>query len=224
LLVSILFHALLLLLSLLVTVKMEPEAKEYAQLSFARLSSGLPVQAPQPKELPALPRRGAGPVEPSIPVELPRTRAMGEREVLPILRPEKLGPEEGALEARGPAVGEKEPLEEVGVGEEKRIPALTGGEKEGPQFTIEGPAAGRTIVSKVIPKYPPGLQKEVVVKARLVVLPSGLVSEVVPLQKGDPVLEELTVKALSQWKFNAIPRDLPQLPQEGTITFIYRLR
>lgn len=224
-LASVGFHILLLLLTLLVTVKMEPEVKEYAELSFARLTTPLPIQPARPKEsVPPAPS-GMRPEGPSTPVDLPKTRTLEEKELLPIPVPDKLGPEGGTEEAAKRGIGEKEPLHEVKVGdEERRTPAETPGEKEGPAFTIEGPAAGRAILSKVIPQYPPGLQKEVVVKARLTVLPNGLVSEVVPLQKGDPVLEELTVKALSQWKFNALPPDVPQLPQEGTITFVYRLK
>ncbi len=224
LLASIGFHMLLLLLTLLITVRMEPEAREYAELSFASLPTALPP-LPPPKEAAPSPAPGEKPEEPATPVKLPRMRTMDERELLPATAPDKLGLREGAEDARGPGVGQKEPLEEVTVGEEKKgTPTETPGAREGPQFTIEGPLAGRAAISRVIPKYPPGHQKEVVVKAKLVVLPNGLVSEVVPLQKGDPLLEELTVKALSQWKFNPLPPDLPQLPQEGKITFIYRLK
>lgn len=225
LLASIGFHVLLLLLSLLIRVKLQPEAKEYAELSFTYLTTPLPVQPPRPTETPPVQERAPRPGEPSTPVELPRMKEMEEKEVLPIPIPEKLGPKKGAEEAQKPGVGEKEPLEEVAFGDEKKgLPTEIPGEREGPKFTIEGPAAGRTIISRVIPEYPPGLQKEVVVKAKLTVLPSGLVSEVVPLQKGDPILEEITLKALSQWRFNPLPPDLPQLPQEGKITFIYRLK
>lgn len=223
-LVSGFFHILLLAISLLITVKLVPEVTEYAELSLARLTTPLPVQPPRPKGASPPPERGAKPEEPSTPVELPELRAMEEKEFTHIPSSEKLGPEEGAEVVERPGLGKKEPIEAVFGDEEKGGPTELPGEREGPQYLIEGPAAGRTIVSKVLPKYPPGHQKEIVVRVKLTVLPNGLVGELMPLQKGDPTLEELTVKALSQWRFSPLPPDLPQLPQEGRITFIYRLK
>lgn len=218
------FHILLLAISLLITVRLVPEVTEYAELSLARLTTALPVQPPRPKGTSPPPERGAKPEQPSTPVELPKLRAMEEKEPAQMPSSEKLGPKEGAEVVQRPGLGQKESLETTFGDEEKGGPSELPGEREGPQFTIEGPAAGRTIVSKVLPKYPPGHQKEIVVRVRLTVLPNGLVGELIPLQKGDPTLEELTVKALSQWRFSPLPPDLPQLPQEGRITFIYRLK
>ncbi|MBN1996318.1 TonB family protein [candidate division KSB1 bacterium] len=93
----------------------------------------------------------------------------------------------------------------------------------GQPFTIEGDAANRNIMSKVIPKYPPGLQREAVIKIRFTVLPDGRVGAVIPMQKGDPTLDDITLKALKQWRFNPLPPDETQKNVQGVITFRYVL-
>ena len=91
-------------------------------------------------------------------------------------------------------------------------------------FTIEGEAAKRTILYKVIPQYPPGLQKEAVIKIRIFVLPTGEIGQMLPVLKGDPVLEEITLSTLREWRFNPIPPGQEQKTVQGTITFRYELR
>ncbi|RMD92207.1 MAG: hypothetical protein D6814_17240, partial [Calditrichaeota bacterium] len=56
-------------------------------------------------------------------------------------------------------------------------------------FLIEGEAAERTVLHRVIPEYPSNLSREAVVKISFVVLPSGVVVRAVPILKGDAVLE-----------------------------------
>lgn len=90
-------------------------------------------------------------------------------------------------------------------------------------FTIEGDAADRTILNQTIPQYPSGLQKEAVVKIRFTVLPDGRIGQMIPLQKGEPRLEEITLEALRQWRFNPLPAGAEQEPVQGIITFRYEL-
>lgn len=91
-------------------------------------------------------------------------------------------------------------------------------------YTLEGDASKRSIVTQVLPEYPSGLQREAVVKIRFWVLPDGRVGAMIPVQKGDPTLEEITMKALRQWRFNALPPGEEQQNVEGVITFVYKLR
>lgn len=90
-------------------------------------------------------------------------------------------------------------------------------------FTIEGKAAERTIVNKTIPEYPENLQKEAIIKIRFTVLPDGRVGQVIPVQKDYPKLEDITIQALKQWRFNALPPGAPQTSVQGVITFRYVL-
>lgn len=91
-------------------------------------------------------------------------------------------------------------------------------------FTIEGDAAQRTILHQVIPEYPNGLQKEEVLKIRFTVLPDGRVSLTIPMRKGDPTLEKISLEALRQWRFNSLPASAQQKNVTGIITFRYELQ
>ncbi len=90
-------------------------------------------------------------------------------------------------------------------------------------FTIEGKAAERTILKQVIPEYPSGLEKEAVIRVRFTVLPDGRVGQMIPVQKDYPQLEEVTIDALKQWRFNPLPPSAEQTTVQGIITFRYEL-
>ena len=90
-------------------------------------------------------------------------------------------------------------------------------------FTIEGKAAERSILKQVIPEYPPGLDKEAVIKIRFTVLPDGRIGQMIPVQKDYPQLEEVTINALKQWRFNPLPPSAEQTNVQGVITFRYEL-
>ena len=91
-------------------------------------------------------------------------------------------------------------------------------------YTITGDAANRTVLNQKIPQYPPGLQKEAVVRIRFTVLPDGRLGQMIPVQKGDPQLEEITLKALRQWRFNPLSPTAEQKNVTGIITFRYELQ
>ncbi len=99
-----------------------------------------------------------------------------------------------------------------------------GADSKNQPYTLEGDASKRTIISQVLPEYPPGLQREAVVKIRFWVLPDGRVGAMIPVQKGDPTLEDITMKAMRQWRFNSLPPGEAQDNVQGVITFVYKLR
>ena len=110
------------------------------------------------------------------------------------------------------------------AGKEVAIPGVgTAGETDLP-FKIEGEASQRSILHKVIPQYPQGLQSEAVVKVQFSVLADGTVGKMVPVIKGNATLENITLDALRQWRFNPLPANTPQREVEGIITFRYILR
>jgi outer membrane biosynthesis protein TonB len=90
-------------------------------------------------------------------------------------------------------------------------------------YTIEGDAAKRRIISQVLPTYPPGLQREAIVKIRFWVLPDGRIGQMLPMQKGDPELEALTMKTMRQWQFSPLSPLEEQKSVQGLITFVYKL-
>jgi len=91
-------------------------------------------------------------------------------------------------------------------------------------YQIEGQAASRTVVYKVIPQYPENLQKQAMIKIRFTVLANGHVGEMIPVIKSDAQLEKITLDALRQWQFNPLPAEAPQHVERGVITFRYLLR
>jgi len=96
------------------------------------------------------------------------------------------------------------------------------GEKRDFPFTISGEVSTRTILWKVLPQYPKGLQQEATLRFRFSVSPEGSVHNIIPLQKAEPQLEEITIQALYKWKFTPLPPSSKDM-QEGVITFIYKL-
>jgi TonB family protein len=177
------------------------------------------VQIPKRRMLedeePELPQRTSGKLSPKEEARLVRPgEAYADR-------PTALPPVD-----RGGAMEKPDALSpQMGVGG-KELPKLSedlGGGIPVP-FEIEGEAADRIILKKVIPEYPEGLQREAVVRLRFTVLANGLVGEVVPLQKADPTLERLSMDALRQWRFNPLDANEEQVSQQGIITFRYVLR
>ena len=91
-------------------------------------------------------------------------------------------------------------------------------------FEIEGKAAERKILIKILPEYPPGYNREAVIKFKFKVLANGNIAQIIPIMKYDAILETNALTAFTRWKFNPLPRNVPQESVEGVITFRYKLR
>lgn len=83
-----------------------------------------------------------------------------------------------------------------------------------------GGGGNRIVLYKVLPKYPPGYNVSAQIKIRFTVSPDGIVSSMIPLQKGDPVLERVAMEALRQWRFNRLKENKEMY---GIITFTFRV-
>lgn len=213
----------------------------------------MPSQPAAPKETqpePSAESAGSKTAEPTTtkrePVQLPKRRMLEQEEPEPLPREsEKLAPSsdrtgtvakrdvinEGHYEGRnveGRVPGEKVTAGTSSIpqgGKEMAPSGDIGGPTTAQPFFIEGDAAQRKIQKKVIPEYPSGLQKEATVKIRFTVLPDGRVGEMIPLLKGgDATLEQITMNALRQWRFNPLSPSAPQVNVQGIITFNYLLR
>ncbi len=80
----------------------------------------------------------------------------------------------------------------------------------------------RKIYKYYIPPYPDGVQVEANVKLRFTILPDGSVTKITPLVKSHPVLESVSINALSRWKFEPLEND--DYEQTVTIIFPFRLK
>ncbi len=82
----------------------------------------------------------------------------------------------------------------------------------------------RTIYSYTIPTYPAGAEKEVDLVFQVTIAPDGTVENVFPLTKGDARLEVASINALNKWRFEPLPKSMPQINQKVVVVFPYRLR
>jgi len=248
---SLVLHILLILLLMLFHSGLDLPDSEFAQIAFVSSSSTRPQdrirQQPARQSTP-----GSQPSSSSTateveeakapPVNLPKRRLLEDEDEITRRAPGKLTPQQSSLDdfvrtdTRTSEGLEKPytdpsstkdfsaPMTSEMEGKDITGPSSDIGTTGGQPFTIEGEAADRTIIRKVLPQYPPGQQREAVIKIRFTVLPDGRVSNMIPVRKGDPVLDEITTKALRQWRFNAIPEDEEQKNVQGIITFVYKLK
>ncbi len=242
---SVALHLLVLLLFLLIKLNLWPQPPEFTEIVFLP-GTGRLAAAPAAEQLaPDIPMPEEQPAEPSDVVTLP-VRPMPEEEP-PLRVPDqpKQVPQEPAKTVLEPVASqdraeqaEVKPIptnveqrstvqEAEGLApSDKPLPTTTISSdvpSQGP-YQIEGQAAGRTVIYKVIPEYPPDRQVMATIKISFTVLPNGNVGEMIPMIKSDALLEKITLDALRQWKFNPLPADVPQRVERGVITFRYLLK
>jgi len=98
---------------------------------------------------------------------------------------------------------------------------LSIGESGDSQYILEGEITTRSIVKKIIPEYPEHFQQNSRVKVQFEVKSDGTVTNMIIVQKSDPVLEDVSLEAIAQWRFNTLTTDVTQI---GFITFIFQLK
>jgi protein TonB len=81
----------------------------------------------------------------------------------------------------------------------------------------------RAIYSYTLPDYPNGVEKEADIVLRITIEPDGTVSRIFPLIKADTQLELAAINALKNWRFEPLPKEMPQIPQEAVVVFPYVL-
>lgn len=84
-----------------------------------------------------------------------------------------------------------------------------------------GGGGNRVVMKKVIPRYPAGINTSTVIKLRFTVRPDGSVESVMPMQKGDPTLEQAAMVALRQWRFNPLSTETDMV---GIIPFYFKVQ
>lgn len=83
-----------------------------------------------------------------------------------------------------------------------------------------GGGGNRIVLYKVLPRYPQGYNVNAQIRLKFTVSPDGVVTNIVPLQKGDPVLERAAIEALRQWRFNRLKENKEMY---GIITFTFKV-
>ncbi len=241
---AVLIHAVVLLAFAFISIGTPYELPEWVEMEF--VSTSRPAQArPAPRPQPVKPAVKTEKESARKRIVLPKRRMLEEEQ--PVLRnrrsekitvdasrPELLQqnrPDPGRREldalAAGRGQAEKRPAVADDLdfgGKDIRAAAPDLGKGVQVPFRIEGEAASRTVIHRVLPEFPPGLQQEAVVKIRFILLPGGVVANARPVLKGDAALEKAALDAFRQWQFSALPPDAEQKIQQGVITFRFILR
>ncbi len=97
--------------------------------------------------------------------------------------------------------------------------------KEFADFEIEGEITGRGILSKPLPEYPDGLNKNARIKISFIVFSNGTVSstDMFPVRKENAVLEALAMEKLKLWRFSSLTAG-DNRNQKGLITFEFKVK
>jgi len=82
---------------------------------------------------------------------------------------------------------------------------------------IKGPAAGRRVL--YVPPHPRvNVSVEADVLLKFWVLPDGTVGRVIPLVKGDAQVDLAAINHIKRYKFNPLPKDIPQVEMWGLVS------
>ena len=243
--VSIVLHLMALLLFFLIKLNFLPEIPEFTEITFVSGTSRL-FASPPPGQAATTPTTEDENDEASEIVNLPiRKMLEDEQPELKVADEEKQIPDEDtqtipAIDHANHRTDLAESLLEIPQNDEKVTAnpseGMTADDKLLPStsvatessgetpYQIEGQAASRSVVNRVIPQYPENLQKQATIKISFTVLPNGHVGEMIPVIKSDALLEKIALDAFRQWRFNALPADAPQRVERGVITFRYLLK
>jgi len=91
-------------------------------------------------------------------------------------------------------------------------------------YTISWVGMEREVLFDPLPVYPDGVNKEVLIKIRITVLPDGSIGDMNLLQKGDAKLESITLMTLKQWRLNPLEPSAVQKNQQAEIAFRFVLQ
>jgi len=93
----------------------------------------------------------------------------------------------------------------------------------GSPYQISWSGVARALIAGEKPEFPAGVQHGGTVKIRITVDPAGSVMAMVPLEKADSRLEEAAMSAIRTWRFSKLSRNYPQVEQQATATFVFKL-
>ena len=219
--ISFIFHALLLVLFLIINFTIDYPPQKYVELSFG--TTGLPgssgalgnqinnVQqvAKQQKKTETTPKK-----EIVKKVELPKTKNESTDN---IIKPAQV--------KKAKANTEKNNNEAVNsdVNSEGKGNKATGTGSFG--YDIDWGGQGqRKIYSYILPTYPEGVNKEIDIRLKFSIMPDGTVGQIIPLIKADTRLETVAINSLRQWRFEPLSENQKQVAQIAVIVFPYRLQ
>lgn len=241
--ISVGLHVVMLLvLSFLTAAAPDEQQMGFLEVEFGPLSEGRPVQQAPVREQPEpepeeeqpeeVERPPVAPPDDVKPVELPDADLdVPDEEVVDAPESEVIAPEASNTEEEQ-VDEEPEPEQEVvqplgsgsldpDQGEESGDEGTSNQEQASAPFRIEG--LNREPVNTPLPAFL-SQNSDVRVTVRITVDPLGNVTQALPVRRGDPAQDREVLRVVRGWRFNPLPSNAPQEPQQGLITFVFTRR
>ncbi|NWF90641.1 MAG: energy transducer TonB [Ignavibacteriaceae bacterium] len=218
---SVVFHILLLLLFLLISINIDYAPREYVELSFGNSggnssagSSGSLVEDIQRESKSQEKNETVEKNEIVKKIDLPKAKNTDEKNVI---KPVEKNKEKESITT---AQNTKQAISEVSSTGQGNNTQGEGGFG----FDIDWGGKGkRQIWSYPLPKYPSGVYKEIDIKIMFTIKPDGSVGSTRLLTKADTKLENAALNSLRQWRFEPLSTSQKQIDQTAVIVFPYRL-
>jgi hypothetical protein len=219
---SLLFHAVLLSVFMLLNLSFEYETSEYIELSFgvssesgSSGSEGSQIEMIDEVSKPEVENLTEDKNKEVKEVDLPIAVNTSEENIIKPAEKDKDVSEESITENNDPDLSS---VTSTGQGNLAEGDGSFG-------FDIEWGGKGiRKIYSFNLPTYPGGVKKEVDIKLQFTILPDGTIGTIFPKIKADTKLENAAINSLRQWRFEALDPSQKQVEQTAVIVFPYRLQ
>ena len=221
--ISLLFHAVIIILFMLLNLSFDYEPSEYVELSFG-VSDQTGSSGSQGKEITEKVEEVSKPQEKTTTedenkevkiVDLPVSQNTEDENVI------KPAEDDADITTVSKTKNNGEDVSSVttsGQGNDAEGEGSFG-------FDINWGGKGiRKIYSYTLPQYPEGVRKEVDIKLQFTILPDGTIGTIIPKIKADTKLENAAINSLRQWRFEALDASQKQIEQTAVIVFPYRLQ
>jgi protein TonB len=220
--ISVLFHAVLLILFMLINLSFDYEPLEYVEVSFGVLneegssgSEGSKIEMVEENTRAEEKNVTEDKSKEVKEVELPVAVNTSEENIIKPAEKDKEVSEKSSTENKD------SDLDKVNTSGQGNLAVGEGSFG----FDIEWGGKGiRKIYSFSLPQYPGGVKKEIDIKLQFTILPDGTIGTIFPKIKADTRLENAAINSLRQWRFEALEPTQKQVEQTAVIVFPYRLQ
>jgi len=248
---SLILHVSLGIIFLFITVDMTPIAPEYVEVTISQETAAeSPNISPEPSQPPETPsKQGSTQEQKTRVVDSPKRPMLDiEKDKIPVDVKDKLQAKESAQRLTTEIDPLKGIIKESQITKESPLPGKerqpgtrtieveekvtanpnkeksVGGIEDAKPYDISWEGGAREVLNEKLPEFPENIQKEVILRFKIEVLPDGKVKEIIPLSKGEATLELITKRILKQWIFNPLEESAPQESQFGIIAFRFILK
>jgi protein TonB len=219
---SLIFHVILLLLFLIITINLEYPPREYVELSFGNSGEsgssgaiGSLIEETDKSVVAKNENQTADKSQNVKEVELPKAKNTEDENVI------KAADKNKEVTTTSTSKNNENNISENSLDAQ-------GNKIEGEGsfgFDIDWGGKGkRQIWSYPLPKYPAGVYKEIDIKIMFTIKPDGSVGSTRLLTKADTKLENAAINSLRQWRFEPLSSSQKQIEQNAVIVFPYRLQ